>query len=92
MGETARPEWQQQHCHVTILMTMVLLQADTAESQAISNSLLAIGKRGEQVSQQQLDVLLAAFTAAGMLGQAKAQAIANVLLGMAYQSRVRQFT
>jgi hypothetical protein len=70
-----------------LLLGVIVSQSGTAVPQEISNSVWAVGKLGVEVPQQQLGALLAAFTAEGMLRQAKAQEIANVLLGMAYMSQ-----
>jgi hypothetical protein len=46
-----------------------------------------LGKLGQPVPQHQLQVLLAAFFADGMLGRATTQAIGKVMLGMLYMGR-----
>lgn len=66
------------------LVDAFVSQAAKAVPQEISNTVWALGKLGHQLPPPQLTVLLTAFTAEGMLGRAKAQDIANLLLGTAY--------
>jgi hypothetical protein len=69
------------------LLGIIVSRAHSAHPHAFSHSVWAAGKLGHQVPPQQLSVLLAAFTAEGMLGRATTEGIANMLLGMAYMGQ-----
>jgi hypothetical protein len=69
------------------LAIALVSQPEKVDPQHISNSLWALGKLGYQVLQQQLSVLLAAFTAEGKLSRASTQAIASLLVGVAYMGQ-----
>ena len=77
-------KWQVPQQQLGQLAAAVAGQADKATPQEISNSVWALSKLRYQMLQQQLTVLLAAFTTEGMLARANTQNIANLLLGMAY--------